>query len=61
MAGENPIKRLVPIYVFPKMKLPKQNYYVLSPNFHIHVSLSDLYCTNLGIADSYIVKSLIVF
>ena len=37
MAGENPIKRLVPIYVFPKMKLPKQNYYVLSPNFHIHI------------------------
>jgi hypothetical protein len=35
-------KCLVPIYVSPEMKLvslfPKQNYDVLSPNFHIHVS-----------------------
>jgi hypothetical protein len=35
-------KCLVPIYVFPEMKLlaslfPKQNYNVLSPNFQIHV------------------------
>jgi hypothetical protein len=37
--------QLVPIYVIPEMKLcgpplfPKQNYNVLSPNFHIHVSV----------------------
>ncbi len=40
-------KCLVLIYVFPEMELhnfviPKQNYNVLSPNFHIHVSVSDL-------------------
>ncbi len=33
-------KCLFPIYVFPLF--PKQNYSVLSPNFHIHVSVSDL-------------------
>jgi hypothetical protein len=43
-------KCLVPIYVFPAMKLaaslfPKQNYNGLSPNFHIHVSVSDLFIT----------------
>jgi hypothetical protein len=26
-----------------KLLFPKQNYTVLSPNFHIHVSVSDLY------------------
>ncbi len=44
-------KCLVPIYVFPEIKLrgltaslfPKQNDNVLSPNFHIHVPVSDLY------------------
>ncbi len=40
-------KCLDPIYVFPEMKLallfPKQNYNVLSPNFHILVSVSHLY------------------
>ncbi len=50
-ANEGPVriqyKCQVPIYVFPEMKLrglviSRQNYYVLSPNFHIHVSLSDL-------------------
>ncbi len=40
-------KCLVQIYVFPEMKLrglviQKQNYNVLSPNFTIHVSVSDL-------------------
>jgi hypothetical protein len=39
---------LVPIYAFPEMKLrglvfPKQNYNGLSPNFSIHVSVSNLY------------------
>jgi hypothetical protein len=39
-------KCLVLIDVFPEMKLrasllPKQNYNVLSPNFHTHVSVSD--------------------
>jgi hypothetical protein len=51
-ANEGPVKIqskcLVPIHVFPEMKLrflviSKQNYKVLSPYFHIHVSLSDLY------------------
>ncbi len=37
----------VPIYVFPEMKLrsriiPKQNYNILSPNFHIHVLYLEL-------------------
>ncbi len=51
-ANEGPVRIQyncqVPIYVFPEMKLrslviSKQNYYVLSLNFHIHVSVSDLY------------------
>jgi hypothetical protein len=47
-------KCLVPIYVFPEMKLraslfPKQNYNVLSPNFHIHVSMRDLYIAWIGL------------
>jgi hypothetical protein len=50
-ASEEPVriqyKCLVPIYVFPEMKLfglviSKQNYNVLASNFHIHV-VSDLY------------------
>ena len=41
-------KCMVPIYVFPEMKLPKQNYNVLSPNFHIHVSVRDLYIPRIG-------------
>ncbi len=32
-----------PIYVFPKKELP-----LLSPNFHIHVSVSDLYIPRIG-------------
>jgi hypothetical protein len=41
-------KCLFPVSVFPEMKLQaslftKQNYNILSPNFHIHVSVSDLY------------------
>jgi hypothetical protein len=47
-------KCLVPIDVFPEMKLcaslfPKQNYNVLSLNFHIHVSVSDLYISTIGL------------
>jgi hypothetical protein len=50
-ANEGPVriqyKCQVPIYVFPEMKLgglviSKQNYNVLYPNFHVHVSVSDL-------------------
>ncbi len=57
-ANEGPVriqyKCLVPIYVFPEMKLrglaiPKQNYNVLSPNFHIHVSVSDFYIPGIGL------------
>jgi hypothetical protein len=42
-ANERPVsiqyKCLVPIYVFPEMKLlfPKQNYNVLSPSSHIYL------------------------
>jgi hypothetical protein len=32
-----------PMYVFPEMKLR-----CLVPNFHIHVSVSDLYITMIG-------------
>jgi hypothetical protein len=54
-ANEGPVriqyKCLVHIYVLPEMKMrslaallfPKENYNVLSPNFHILVSVSDLY------------------
>jgi hypothetical protein len=43
-----PYKCLVPIYVFPEIKLrsllfPKQNYNVLYLNFQIHVSVSNIY------------------
>jgi hypothetical protein len=38
-------KCLVPIYVFPEMKLLflKQNYYALSPSSYTHISVRDLY------------------
>ncbi len=48
-ANEGPVrvqyKCLVPIYVFPEMKLlfPKQNYNVLSPSSYTHISVRDLY------------------
>ncbi len=57
-SNEGPVriqhKCLVPIYLFPKIKLrgslfPKQNYHVLSPNFHIHVSVSNLYIHRVGV------------
>jgi hypothetical protein len=31
---------------------PKQNYNVRSPNFHIHVSVSDLYIPRIGLLRS---------
>ncbi len=46
-------KCLVPISVFPEIELcrlslyPKQNYNALSPNFHIHVSVGDLYISRI--------------
>jgi hypothetical protein len=59
-AYEEPVriqyKCLVPIYVLSEMKLlslallfPKQNYNVLSPNFLIHVFVSDLYVPRIGL------------
>ncbi len=57
-ANEGPMriqyKCLVPIYVFPEMKLrgllfPKQNYNVLSGNFYIHAFVSDLYIPRIGL------------
>ncbi len=47
-------KRLVPIYVFPEMKLlvPKQNHNVLSPSFYTHISVRDLYISRIGSAYS---------
>ncbi len=38
-------KCLIPIYVFPEMKLlfPKQNYNALSPRSYTHLSVRDLY------------------
>ncbi len=61
-ANEGPVriqyKCLVPIYVFPGMKLyvlviskKELQYYVLSPNFHIHVFVSDLYIPRIGLPD----------
>ncbi len=58
IANEGPVriqyKRLVLIYVFPEMKLcaslfPKQKYNILSPGFHIDVSVSDLYIPRIGL------------
>ncbi len=57
-ANEGPVRiqynRLVPIYAFPDMKLRgliilKQKCNVLSPSFHIHVSVSDLYIPRIGL------------
>ncbi len=48
-ANEGPVKILykclVPIYIFPEIKLlfPKQNYNVLSPSSFTHISVRDLY------------------
>jgi hypothetical protein len=44
-------KFLVPIDVFPEMKLlfPKQNYNVLSPNSYTHISVRDLYISRIGL------------
>jgi hypothetical protein len=45
-------KCLVPIYVFPEMKLlfPKQNYNVLSPSSYTHISVRDLDISGIGLA-----------
>jgi hypothetical protein len=42
-------KCLVPIYVFPEMKLlyPKNNYNVLSPSSYAHISVGDLYMSRI--------------
>ncbi len=44
-------KCLVPIYVFPKMKLlfPKHNCNVLSPSSYTHISVRDLYISWIGL------------
>jgi hypothetical protein len=44
-------KCLVPISVFPEMKLlfPKQNYNVLSPSSYTHISVKDLYISRIGL------------
>ena len=44
-------KCLVPIYVFAGMKLlfPKQNYNVLSLISYIHISVTDLYISRIGL------------
>ncbi len=40
---------MVPIYVFPEMKLlfPKQNYKFLSPNSYTHIPVRDLYISTI--------------
>jgi hypothetical protein len=54
-AKEGPVriqyKRLVPMFVFPKMILlfPKQNYNVLSPSSYTHISVRDLYISRIGL------------
>ena len=54
-ANEGPVriqyKCLVPIRVFPEMKLlfPKQNYNVLSPSSYTHISVRDLYISRIGL------------
>jgi hypothetical protein len=42
---------MVPIYVFPEMKLlfPKQKYNFLSPNSYTHISVRDLYISRIGL------------
>jgi hypothetical protein len=44
-------KCLIPIYVFPEMKLlfPKHNYNVLSPSSYTHISVRDLYISRIGL------------
>ncbi len=44
-------KCLVPIYVFPEIKLlfPKQNYNVLPSTFYTHISVRDLYISRIGL------------
>jgi hypothetical protein len=44
-------KCLVPIYVFPEIKLlfPKQNYNVLSPSSFTYISVRDLYISRIGL------------
>ncbi len=48
-------KCLVPIYVFPEMKLlfPKQNYNVLSLSSFTHISVRDLYISRIGLPNAY--------
>ncbi len=54
-ANEGPVriqyKCLVPIYVFPEMKLlfQKQNYNVLSSSSYTHISVRDLYISSIGL------------
>ncbi len=45
-------KCLVPIYVFPEIKLlfPKQNYNVLPSTFYTHISLRDVYISRIVIS-----------
>ncbi len=47
----NQYKCLVPIYVFPEMKLlfPKQNGNVLSPSSYTHISVRDLYISRIDL------------
>ncbi len=47
-------KYLVPMYVLPEMNcaaslFPKQNYNVLSPNFHIYLFVCDLYIPRINL------------
>jgi hypothetical protein len=54
-ANEVPVrinyKCLVPIYVFPEMKLlfPKQNYNLLSPSSYTNISVRDLHISRIGL------------
>jgi hypothetical protein len=54
-ANEGPVKilykGLIPIYVFPEIKLlfPKHNYNVLSPSSYTHISVRDLYISRIGL------------
>jgi hypothetical protein len=59
-ANEGPVRIqyifLVPISVFPEMKLctaslfPQQNYNVLPPNSYTHISMRDLYISRIGLS-----------
>jgi hypothetical protein len=53
-ANEGPVRRyykcLVPVYVFPEMKLiSKTEYNVLSSSSHTHISGRDLYISRIGL------------